>query len=273
MKLVVKIGGTLIQEEDARTLLALQIGGLTRAGHHVLVVHGGGAQITAFLESAGIPATFVEGRRVTSPEVLDAAVKVMAGSVNHTLLAAFAAAGVRACGVSGIDGGCLLAIRRNGGGPDLGMVGRIEQVRTELFDALVTSGFVPLLAPLAVSPGGQILNINADEAAVACAAAWLADRLVFLTDVEGVRGADGSILPELVPLQIQELIAGGIATGGMLAKLRSASAALAKGVPQVEIAPGRRPRILRRLLAGEASGTAVRAVATPSLLHCGAAHA
>jgi acetylglutamate kinase len=263
MKLVVKIGGTLIQEDDARTLLALQIGGLLTSGHQVLAVHGGGAQITAFLKEAGIQPAFVEGRRVTSPQVLDAAVKVMAGSVNHELLAAFALAGVRACGISGIDGGCLLAARRNGGGPDLGLVGRIEHVRTDLFDALARAGFVPVLAPLAVSQGGQILNVNADEAAVACAAAWMADRLIFLTDVDGVRGADGAVLSELAVEEIERLIAGGVATDGMLAKLRAAQAAVAKGVPQVGIAPGRQPRILRRLLAGEAVGTSIRAAGAP----------
>jgi len=267
MKLVIKIGGTVLQEEEARPLLALQIGGLVRSGHRVLVVHGGGAQISAFLKNAGIQPSFVEGRRVTSPEVLDAAVKVMAGTVNHEMLAAFAAAGVPACGISGIDGRCLLAARRDGGGPDLGLVGRVETVRTDLFDALTGAGFVPLLAPLAVSIGGQILNVNADEAAVACAAAWMADRLVFLTDVAGVLGPDGGLLRELWPGRIRELIDGGVATGGMLAKLRSAAAAVAKGVPQVEIAPGRQPRILRRLLGGEAAGTVIRP-ASPT----GAAH-
>jgi len=278
MKLVIKIGGTLIQEREARELLALQIGGLVDRGHRVLVVHGGGAQLTAFLKRAGIEPEFVEGRRVTSPEVLDAAIKVMAGSVNHELLASFAVAGVRACGISGVDGGCLLARRANApagvrrdNGPDLGLVGRVELVRTELFDALTGRGFVPLLAPLGVAPGGQMLNINADDVAVAAAAGWMADRLVFLTDVEGVRGADGAVLPRLSPSEVRELIAAGVATGGMLAKLRSASAAVAKGIPEVRIANGRQARILRRLLEGECAGTLVAAELTPPVVHfdCG----
>src|SRR5438105_3323841 len=119
MKLVVKIGGTLIQDTESRTMLALQIGGLVSSGHRVLVVHGGGAQLTDFLNSAGIEPTFVEGRRVTSPAVLDGAVKVFAGSVNHELLATFSAVGVGACGISGVDGGCLEAVRAIGSGPDL----------------------------------------------------------------------------------------------------------------------------------------------------------
>ncbi len=273
MKLVVKIGGTLIEDEETRRLLALQIGGALAAGHHALVVHGGGAQLTAFLKRAGIEPTFIEGRRVTSPEVLDAAVKVMAGSVNHQLLATFASAGVRACGISGVDGACLSASRAPGAAgsagvsparvADLGLVGRIERVETRLLDTLAAGGYVPLLAPLAVSRGGQILNVNADEVAVACAAAWMADRLVFLTDVEGVRGADGRLLAKLTPARIQELVTAGVATGGMLAKLRAAAAAVLRGVPEVGIAGGREPRVLRRLLAGEALGTAVRADAAP----------
>lgn len=276
-RVVVKIGGTLIEEEETRRLLALQIGGAVRVGHRLLVVHGGGAQLTAFLKRAGIEPTFVEGRRVTSPEVLDAAVKVMAGSVNHELLAAFAEVGVRACGISGVDGGCLQASRANSRaadqGPDLGLVGRIERVQTQLFDTLAAGRFVPLLAPLAVSRSGQILNVNADEVAVACAAAWMADRLVFLTDVEGARGADGQALAELTPGRIRELIAAGVATGGMLAKLRSAAAAVERGVPEVGIAGGREPRVLRRLLAGEALGTTVRADAAPAAALVGSGEA
>lgn len=257
MKLVIKIGGSLLQDEDSQRLLALQIGGAAAAGHRALVVHGGGAQLTGFLKQAGIETTFVEGRRVTTPAVLDAAVKVMAGSVNHQLLAAFSSSGVRACGISGVDGGCLLASRLNGA--DLGLVGRVERVDTQLFDALAAGGFVPVLAPLAVTIGGQILNVNADDVAVACAAAWMADRLIFLTDVDGVRGAGGRLLPTLDATGIEELMAGGMVTGGMLAKLRSARAAVEKGVPSVAIVNGREPRVLRRLLDGEAVGTAIHA--------------
>ena len=274
MRVVVKIGGTLIQDQEAPRLLALQIASALEAGHRLLVVHGGGAQLTAFLKGVGIEATFVEGRRVTSPEVLDAAVKVMAGSVNHKLLAVFSAEGVPACGISGVDASCLLATRASDRGVDLGLVGRIERVRTQLFDTLAAGGFVPVLAPLAVSRSGQILNVNADEVAVACAAGWMADRLVFLTDVAGVNGANGEVLPELSPARIQELIANGVVSGGMLAKLRSTVEALEKGVPEVGIAGGRQPAILRRLLAGEALGTAVRV--SPALARVdapGAAHA
>ena len=255
MKLVIKVGGALLQDEDSRALLAFESGSLVRAGHRLLLVHGGGAQVTAFLKAAGVEPEFIEGRRVTTPETLDAAVKVMAGTVNHQFLAGFAAAGVRACGISGVDGGCIFAGRAGNG---LGLVGRVYRVNPQLFDVLAAEGFVPVMASLAVGPGGEILNVNADEVAVACAAAWLADRLIFLSDVEGVLGAGGGRLPRLTPREAEAMIAEGLATGGMVAKLRAAAQAVARGVPMVEIASGRHPRVLHSLLAGEECGTVIQ---------------
>jgi acetylglutamate kinase len=255
MKLTIKIGGTLLQQEEARAMLALQAGSLLRDGHQVLLVHGGGAQVTSFMKAAGIEPQFVEGRRVTTPAVLDAAVKVMCGTVNHEFLAAFAAAGVKAVGISGVDGSCVFAEYAGNG---LGLVGRVSRVNPVIFDVLNSAGFVPVMACLAVGPGGQILNVNADEVAVACAASWLADRMIFLSDVDGVRGADGEILRRLNTDEAETLVANGVATGGMVAKLRAARQAVAHGIPGVEIAPGHRPRILRALLEGTGEyGTSV----------------
>jgi len=251
MKLVVKIGGTLLQQEDSRGLLALQAGSLMREGHRLLLVHGGGAQVTSYMKAAGIEPQFVEGRRVTTPEVLDAAIKVMAGTVNHEFLAAFAQAGVKACGISGVDGACVFAERAGHvAGKSLGLVGRVARVNPALFDVLNAGGFVPVMACLAAGAGGQILNVNADEVAVGCAAAWLADRIIFLSDVDGVRGAGGEILRKLTPADADSLVKSGVATGGMIAKLRAACQAVSRGIPGVEIAPGHRPRILHNLIAG-----------------------
>jgi acetylglutamate kinase len=247
MKLVIKVGGTLLQQDDSRTLLALQAGSLVRAGHQVLLVHGGGAQVTEFMRAAQIEPEFIEGRRVTSEHVLDAAIKVMCGNVNHQFLAAFAAAGVKACGISGVDGSCVFAERAD---VKLGLVGRVSRVNTALFDTLNAGGFVPVMACLAVGAGGQILNVNADEVAVACAGAWLADRIIFLSDIDGVKGASGEILRQLTPSEAESLVKSGVASGGMVAKLRAACQAVARGIPRVEIAPGHRPRILHALLAG-----------------------
>jgi acetylglutamate kinase len=259
MKLAIKIGGTLLdgglQQEDARAMLALQAGSLLRDGHQLLLVHGGGAQVTSFMKAEGIESQFVEGRRVTTPAVLDAAVKVMCGTVNHEFLAAFAAADVKAVGISGVDGSCVFADYAGNG---LGLVGRVSRVNPVIFDVLNAAGFVPVMACLAVGPGGQILNVNADEVAVACAAAWMADRMIFLSDVDGVRGADGQIVRRLNTDEAEALVASGVASGGMVAKLRAAKQAVSHGIPGVEIASGHRPRILRALLAGTgAYGTSV----------------
>ena len=210
MRLVVKIGGTLLQQPDSRALLALQAGSLVRDGHQVLLVHGGVAQVTSFMKAAGIESQFIEGRRVTTEPVLDAAVKVMCGSVNHEFLAAFAAGGVKACGISGVDGSCVTADRAGNG---LGLVGKVARVNPTLFDVLNTGGFVPVMACLAVGAGGQILNVNADEVAVACAAAWMADRIIFLSDIDGVRGASGEILRQLTLAEADTLVKDGVATG------------------------------------------------------------
>jgi acetylglutamate kinase len=256
MKLVVKIGGTLLDTAEARAMLALQAGSLLRAGHRLLLVHGGGARVTEYLKQAGVASQFIGGRRVTTPEILDAAVKVMCGTVNHEFLASFAAAGVRACGISGVDSACVFAERSGNG---LGLVGRVSRVNPQLFDALNGQGLVPVMACLAVGAGGQILNVNADDLTVACAAAWLADRLIFLSDVEGVRDAGGAVLSSLTPADASRLVEQGVASGGMVAKLRAAAQAVARGIPQVEIASGYRSRVLHHLLAGEKCGTVVRA--------------
>src|SRR5205085_9214604 len=128
-------------------------------------------------------------------------------------LAAFAAAGVKACGISGVDGACVFAERA---GSKLGLVGRVARVNPSIFDVLNAGGFVPVMACLAVGSGGQILNVNADEVAVACAAAWMADRIIFLSDIDGVRGASGEILRKLTPTEAETLVKSGVATGGMI---------------------------------------------------------
>jgi acetylglutamate kinase len=191
-------------------------------------------------------------------------VKVMCGTVNHEFLAAFAAAGVKAVGISGVDGACVSAELAGG---NLGLVGKVARVNPTLFDALNAAGFVPVMACLAVGPGGQILNVNADEVAVACAAAWLADRMIFLSDIDAVRGANGENLRRITPDEADALVASGVASGGMIAKLRAAKQAVSHGIPGVEIAPGHRPRILRALLDGTGPyGTTMTTTAQEALV-------
>ncbi|MGA2577338.1 MAG: acetylglutamate kinase [Bryobacteraceae bacterium] len=251
MKLLVKLGGTLLDVDSTRARLASQIAAVSRAVP-IVVVHGGGRQMTRYLAARGIESQFVNGLRVTTPEVLDAVVKVVAGSVNRQLVATLNRAGARAVGISGIDAGLVEAEQMD---PALGSVGRVTRAEPALLDALLAAGFLPVVACVAGDREGRFYNVNADQMAVACAAAFGADQLIFLTDVPGVLDAGKRLLPQLTMARSEALIAGGIATGGMLAKLNAAHSALRQGVPQVRICAGAEDDVLERILAGEDIGT------------------
>jgi acetylglutamate kinase len=251
VKLLVKLGGTLLDADSTRERLARQIAAVSRAVPMV-VVHGGGRQLTRYLAERGVESHFVNGLRVTTPAVLDAVVKVVAGSVNRQLVAALNGAGARAVGISGIDAGLVEAEKLD---PALGSVGRVTRANPALLEALLAGGFLPVVACVAGDREGRFYNVNADQMAVACAVAFGADQLIFLTDVAGVLDGGKCLLPRLTMARSQSLIAAGIATGGMLAKLHAAHGALRQGVPQVRICAGAADGVLERILAGEEVGT------------------
>ncbi len=252
MKILVKIGGTLLDAETSRKRLAAEVHAVAKTGHHVVVVHGGGKQMTRFLAERGVDSQFVNGLRVTTPDVLDAVLKVFAGTVNHELVASFVAAGAAAVGLTGIDAMLAEAERMS---PELGFVGRTVRSDARLLDLLTTNGYLPVVACVAGDRSGQIYNVNADQMAVACAASFRADKLLFLTDVDGVRDRTGRVLPALTPEECDQLIAEGTAHGGMQAKLNAATDALQQGVREVVIAPGAQTGILDLLLSGSEIGT------------------
>ena len=252
MKILVKLGGTLLDAAESRDRLAAQIAAARARGYEVAVVHGGGKQMTRYLAERGIQSRFVGGLRVTTPETLDAVLKVFAGSVNHELVASLNRAGALAVGLSGIDAFLAEAEQLD---PALGAVGRVTRSNPALLDLLAANGFVPVVACVAGDRQGNVYNVNADQMAVACAAAFEARQLIFLTDVEGVLDGSRRVRPLLSAPESERLIAEGIATGGMQAKLNAALEALRGGVGQVRIAPGARAGILDRLLAGEEVGT------------------
>jgi acetylglutamate kinase len=251
VKILLKLGGTLLDAPETRDCLAAQIAAAARA-NRITVVHGGGKQMTRFLNDRGIESRFVNGLRVTTPETLDAVLKVLAGSVNHELVAALNRAGARAVGLSGIDAGIVLAEQMN---PALGAVGRVTASDPALLDLLTEHGYLPVVACVAGDRAGNVYNVNADQMASACAIAFGADQLVFLTDVEGVLDQSKAVQPRLTVSGCERLIADGIATGGMQAKLNAAVAALRGGVGQIRIAMGGEPGVLPRLLAGDPLGT------------------
>ncbi len=178
--------------------------------------------------------------------------KIFTGSVNRQLVASLVEAGVPAVGLSGIDA-CLVEAEPLD--PELGAVGRPVRCNPALFDALLERCFLPVVACVAGDRHGRIFNVNADQMAVACAVGIRADRLFFLTDVDGVRDAAGRVIPCLPVAMSRRLIEEGVASGGMQAKLESAQEALRQGVGEVVIAPGAMPKIVARLLDGERLGT------------------
>jgi acetylglutamate kinase len=245
---VVKLGGeTLADQHDTLRDVAA-----AARRHRLVVVHGGGKRLTAWLERLGIESRFEAGRRVTDNETLEAAVAVLRGLVNGELVAALARLGVGAVGLSGIDGGLLVAERV----PALGRVARVTGARTGVVDAVLAAGLVPVIAPLAIDEAGEICNVNADEVAGGLAAA-LGARLVLLSDIDGVRDADGQRLPVLDPGRIEALIAAGTISGGMIPKVRSAVEVLRTGGREVVIADGREPGTLASILDGQAIGTRI----------------
>lgn len=254
MKLLVKLGGTLLDAPASREALAAQIAAARAEGIELVVVHGGGKQMTRYLSERGMESRFVNGLRVTTPETLDAVLKVFAGSVNHELVASLNRAGASAVGLSGIDAFLAEAEQLD---PELGAVGRVTRSNAALLDLLTANHYVPVVACVAGDRQGHVYNVNADQMAVACAAAFSAAQLIFLTDVEGVLDQSRQIRAVLTDSESERLIAEGVATGGMQAKLDAALAALRKGVGQVRIAPGAANQVLRRLLAGEAIGTRI----------------
>jgi acetylglutamate kinase len=252
VRVLVKLGGTLLDVEASRQRLSTELTEIRNAGHELVVVHGGGKQMTRFLAERGVESRFVNGLRVTTPDVIDAVLKVFAGSVNHELVASLVQAGTLAVGLTGIDACLTEAEPLN---PELGAVGKPVRSNPAVLEVLTRAGFVPVIACVAGDRQGRIYNVNADQMAVACAAGFRAERLVFLTDVDGVRGAAGDVIPSLAPSDCERLIAEGVATGGMQAKLNAAAEAIRGGIGEVVIAPGALQRAAARILAGDSIGT------------------
>lgn len=252
MKVLIKLGGTLLDCETSRRRLAAEIGRLCATGAQCVVVHGGGKQMTRFLAERGIESRFVNGLRITTPAVLDAVLKILAGSVNSELVGAFIAAGSRGVGVSGMD---ALTTEAEPISEELGAVGKPVRSDPALLRLLLAGGYVPVVACVAGDRSGRFYNVNADQMAVAVAAALQVDHLFFLTDVPGVRGNDQKICSALTARECATLIEDQVATGGMRAKLEAAMEALSSGVPQVVIAPGAVEGIVQQLASNHPVGT------------------
>lgn len=236
MRFVVKLGGAALEDEQLLNGCARSLAVLAQDGNEVAVVHGGGAQLTRVLKQMGKQSEFVAGLRITDAETRDAALMVLGGRVNKELVAALGGHGQPAMGMSGGDG-LMFRARKKRTTPDLGFVGEIVSSDTRWLEAIWKLGAVPVISSLALGFDGAYYNINADEMASACAVACHADALVFLTDVPGVRGANGEVMRWLTVDQIAGLTQDAVISGGMLPKLHACREALLAGVKRVRILP------------------------------------
>jgi acetylglutamate kinase len=244
VKVVVKIGGAALDDELVLRKCAHAIVTLAKDGHSIAVVHGGGGALTRTMQKLGKTSEFVNGLRVTDAETRDMALMVLAGMVNKKLVAAIGAAGKSAIGMCGGDGTSFRARKKQGEGPDLGYVGEICAVEPRWIEAIWAQGGIPVIASLAVGALGEYYNVNADQMAAACAVACQASALIFLTDVPGVKGPDGSVIRWLDLSQVAALVETSVVNGGMLPKLEACRHALSKGVGRVRILPASEADVL-----------------------------
>lgn len=274
---VIKYGGHAMGDSAVARQFAADIVLLKLMGVNPVVVHGGGPQISAMLDRAGVRSAFVDGLRVTDADTMAVAEMVLSGAVNkeiaHWITVAGKEADVRGVGLSGKDAGLLTVekTRRTKRDPDsmiehevdLGFVGEPTRVDPKLIDNLIEDekqDWVPVIAPIGVAEDGQTYNVNADTVAGALAGALTAKRMLLLTDVPGVKGADGQIIRQMTVGEASRLIDEGVATGGMIPKLQTAMAAVRAGVEAVVILDGRRPHaMLVELFTETGAGTMVKA--------------
>lgn len=248
---VVKLGGRSFESPEGRAKLAAAIARLVKAEAHVVVVHGGGKQVTQAMEAAGLAATFVGGLRVTTPEALAIAEPVLT-TLGKELAHALTLAGAPAIGLTGRDARVVTAVVKD---PALGRVGTVTAVEADVLRFLYFNGLTPVVAPLALADDSGMLNVNADEVAAAVARALGAKHLVLLTDVEGVKGSQGNVIASLTPTAARALVHDGTIKGGMVPKVVGALDALAGGVKHVHVLSGERPDALDALARGETVGT------------------
>jgi acetylglutamate kinase len=237
VKVVIKIGGAALEDKATLHKCAQAVVQLAQDGHKVAVVHGGGTALTRTLKLLGKKSDFIDGLRITDAETRDVALMVLAGIVNKSLVAAIALAGQPAVGLCGGDGGAFRARKKQNTAHDLGFVGEICFSEPRWIRAIWTEGGIPVLSSVALGGDGEYYNVNADQMAAACAIACQADALIFLTDVPGVKQADGTVMARLNTKQVAGLIEESAISGGMLPKLEACTQALKRGVGRVRILP------------------------------------
>lgn len=257
---VVKYGGSAMLDDDLKMNVIRDVALLKLVGMHPVIVHGGGKEISKWVTMMGKEPEFVNGLRVTDAETMGVAEMVL-NKVNKSLVQFLEENGVKAVGLTGKDGGMLHVEKKYADGRDIGFVGNITKVDTKIIDTLIENGYVPVIAPIGMDSTYQAYNINADDAACAIAEALGAEKLAFLTDIEGVYKdpSDPSTLMSVLTLDdAEKLIADGYIGGGMLPKLRSCIDAVKSGVSRVHILDGRKAHcLLLEFFTQKGVGTAI----------------
>ena len=254
---VIKLGGHAMGSDEAMETFARDVVLMSQVGVNPVIVHGGGPMINEMLEKLEIRSDFVNGKRVTDAATMEVVEMVLSGRVNKRIVQAISAQGGRAVGLSGKDAGLITCTPVS---PELGLVGAPAQIDTTILRTLFDANMIPVIAPLGAGPGGETFNINGDTAAGAVAGALKADRLLLLTDIDGVRDASGQVVTELTADQIREMTRDGVIAGGMIPKTETALAAIEAGVRAVVILDGCAPNAtLLELYTEHGAGSLIRA--------------
>jgi len=262
-RVVIKYGGSAMTDNRLKRYFAEDVALISFVGIKPIIVHGGGPQIGELLKKIGKESRFVRGLRVTDEETMDVVEMVLVAKVNKDVVSMINFCGGKAVGVSGRDGRLIKAkkatpARLADTDEDLGLVGEVDKINPELLTSLEEHGFIPVIAPVGAGPGEKPYNINADTAAGSLAAAVGAEKLIVLTDVQGVVGEENKLISSLSEDEAEELIDKGVASGGMIPKLRCCLAALRGGVPKAHIIDGRVPHaLLLEILTEEGIGTQI----------------
>ena len=261
---VIKYGGHAMVDPELRDSFARDIVLMKYVGLHPVVVHGGGPQIDQTLKSLGVVSERLDGLRVTDEHTMEVVEMVLGGKLNQEIVSLIAGHGGRAIGLTGKDDGFIRAKKvdkmktKSGKWVDPGRVGAVTQVNPDIVRRLVNDGFIPVIAPIAVDAEGRSLNVNADTVAGKVAEALPARKFVLLTDIEGVRGKEGSVESSLSSAEIDELKHEGVIEGGMIPKVECALGALAGGVRKAHVIDGRvRHAVLLEIFTDEGIGTEI----------------
>lgn len=258
--IVVKYGGSAMIDEELKKDVIEDVVLLKLIGFKPIIVHGGGKEISRWVDKVGMDTKFINGLRVTDADTMELAEMVLA-KVNKELVAKVQTLGIKAAGISGKDGGLLTVTKKYSDGKDIGFVGEIKAVDVKILKDLLEKDFLPIVFPIGMDDEGVSYNINADEAASAIATALKAEKLAYLSDVEGVRmdpEDPDSVISELYPSEAKELIEKGIISGGMLPKIENCIDAINEGVSRVHIMDGRIPHgLLLEIFTNRGIGTAI----------------